>query len=100
MKICKANALRLWEEYFGNSEFAEDFHGNLMCRDGYGDANFSIYRFGERIYCGWNIHHILPLSWGGTNEKHNFNFILYHYFILNYLAISVVLISLTTVTLI
>ena len=70
MKICRKNALRLWEEYFGNSEFAEDFHGNLMCRDGYGDANFSIYRFGERIYCGWNIHHILPLSCGGTNEKH------------------------------
>ena len=71
MKICRKNALRLWEEYFGNSEFAEDFHGNLMCRNGYGDANFSIYRFGERIYCGWNIHHILPLSCGGTNEKHN-----------------------------
>ena len=44
MKICRKNALRLWGEYFGNSEFAEDFHGNLMCRDGYGDANFSIYR--------------------------------------------------------
>lgn len=50
MKICRANALRLWEEYFGNSQFAEDFHGNLMCRDGYGDDDFYIYRFGKRIY--------------------------------------------------
>ncbi len=71
MKICRANALRLWEECFGNSQFAEDFHGNLMCRDGYGDDDFYVYRFGKRIYCGWNIHHILPLSCGGTNEKHN-----------------------------
>ena len=71
MKICRANALRLWEECFGNSQFAEDFHGNLMCRDGYGDDDFCVYRFGKQIYCGWNIHHILPLSCGGTNEKHN-----------------------------
>ena len=27
--------------------------------------------WGKIIYCGWNIHHILPLSCGGTNEKHN-----------------------------
>ena len=71
MKICKAHALRLWEECFGNAQFAEDFHGNLMCRDGYGNYNFCVNRRGTLIYCGWNIHHILPLSCGGTNEKHN-----------------------------
>ena len=71
MKICKANALRLWEECYGNEQFAKDFHGNLMCRDGYGNENFYVNRWGKIIYCGWNIHHILPLSCGGTNEKHN-----------------------------
>jgi hypothetical protein len=71
MKICKENALRLWEKHFGNAQFAEDFHGNLMCREGYGNTDFCIYHCGEMIYCGWNIHHILPLSCGGTNEKYN-----------------------------
>ena len=63
MKICKTNALRLWEEFFGSSLFAEDFHGNLMCRDGHGNENFYVNRLGKIIYCGWNIHHVLPLSW-------------------------------------
>lgn len=71
MKICKANALLLWEEFFGSSQFADDFHGNLMCREGYGNDAFYVYHYGKRIYCGWNIHHILPLSCGGTNDKHN-----------------------------
>ena len=71
MKICKRNALGLWKENFGNALFAKDFHGNLMCRDGYGINDFCINRWGKVIYCGWNIHHILPLSCGGTNEKNN-----------------------------
>lgn len=71
MKINKYNALKLWNEYFGNCMFAEDFHGNLMCRDGYGDLDFFCYRFGKKIYCGWNIHHILPVACGGTNAKAN-----------------------------
>ena len=71
MKICKANALRLWEENFGNTQFAEDFHGNLMYRDGYGNDEFCIYTYRGITCCGWNIHHILPISCGGTNEKHN-----------------------------
>lgn len=71
MRICKANALRLWEDHFGDAQFAEDFHGNLMCREGYGNDKFCVYQCGKVIYCGWNIHHILPLSSGGTNEKHN-----------------------------
>lgn len=42
MKINKKNALLLWEEYFGNREYAEDFHGNLMCRDGLKDLKRNI----------------------------------------------------------
>ncbi len=71
MKINKTNALRLWEERYGNKLFAEDFHGNLMCKDGYGDPDYHVYRWGKTIYCGWNIHHILPVAHGGTNAKHN-----------------------------
>ena len=71
MKICKTNAFRFWKECFGDVLFAKDFHGNLMCRDGYGKDDFYVNKCGRIIYCGWNIHHILPLSCGGTNEKHN-----------------------------
>ena len=40
MKINKKNALKLWEMCFGEKRFAEDFHGYLMCRDGYGDKDY------------------------------------------------------------
>ena len=26
---------------------------------------------GERIYCGWNLHHILPVAHGGTDAVSN-----------------------------
>lgn len=71
MRINKENALRFWDEYFGNVRYAEDFHGNLMCRDGYGDEDFFVLNLSEKVYCGWNIHHILPRRFGGTNEKSN-----------------------------
>ena len=72
MKINKKNALKLWERYYGDARFAEDFHGYLMCRDGYGNPDFFIKEDGEAIYCGWNIHHILPKNCGGTNAIFNF----------------------------
>ncbi len=71
MIINKKNALRLWEECFGEATYAEDFHGNLMCRDGYGERDFYVRYGHELIRCGWNIHHILPIADGGTSEKSN-----------------------------
>lgn len=71
MKINRNNALRFWEECYGDKQFVEDFHGNLMCKDGYGNRNFYVNHYGQIIYCGWNIHHILPLACGGTNAKSN-----------------------------
>lgn len=71
MIINKKNALKLWEEYYGSQSYAEDFHGNLMCKDGYGNPDFYVYNNGKRIYCGWNIHHILPKAAGGTNSRSN-----------------------------
>ncbi len=71
MKICKKNALRLWEICYGEDVYAEDFHGNLMCRNGYGNPNYYIIEDGVRIYCGWNLHHILPKASGGSNAISN-----------------------------
>lgn len=71
MKISKQNALALWEEEYGNAEYAEDFDGGLMYKYAYGDSNYSIVRNGSRIYCGWNIHHILPKACGGNNSIEN-----------------------------
>lgn len=71
MKISRKTAMMLWNKYYGNGLYAEDFHGYLMCRDGYGDDNYYIWHNGERIYCGWNIHHIMPVSKGGSHDFGN-----------------------------
>lgn len=71
MRINKENALRIWEENYGNAEYATDFHGNLMCKAGYGNEEFYAYYCYRKVYCGWNIHHILPKGSGGTNAKSN-----------------------------
>lgn len=42
MKINKKNAFKLWEKHYGDARFAEDFHGYLMCRDGYGKRDVTI----------------------------------------------------------
>ena len=42
MKITRGNAMRFWEECYGNARYVEDFHGNLMCKEGYGDTEFYI----------------------------------------------------------
>jgi len=88
MKINRKNALHLWEEHYGTSLWATDFDGGLMYKEAYGDDEVLalsngfqhiIYQKGNMvniwgsppIYCGWNIHHILPKANGGTNEKSN-----------------------------
>ncbi len=71
MKINRKEAEKLWKERYGNRKFAMDFHGNFMWFDAYGDPNFFRYFRGEKIYCGWNIHHILPKGKGGPNTKGN-----------------------------
>lgn len=71
MKISRSNALRLWERCYGNAKFAEDFHGYLMCKDAYGDDEYFVTDHGIRIYCGWNIHHVLPVALGGKNTVSN-----------------------------
>ena len=71
MRITKGNAMRFWEECYGNARYVEDFHGNLMCKEGYGDTEFYIVERRRKSYCGWNIHHILPVAHGGTNARAN-----------------------------
>lgn len=88
MKINNTTALRLWDERYGYRLWVEDFDGGLMYRDAYNDREVSAVRtfgnqyalstqqimrvsYGQKIYCGWNLHHILPKSNGGTNAKDN-----------------------------
>lgn len=71
VKLSKANAMRLWEKHYGSARYAEDFHGYYMCREAYGDVDSYVMDHGERIYCGWNLHHILPAALGGTDDESN-----------------------------
>ena len=71
MKINKKNAFALWEEHYGDDVYAEDFHGNLMYKFAYGRRDYFKGRGKYMIYCGWNIHHILPIARGGTSDKVN-----------------------------
>ncbi len=71
MKITRGTAMQLWMRHYGLSAYAEDFDGGLMYRAGYGNSDYYIVRNGERIYCGWNVHHILPLACGGTDSSNN-----------------------------
>ena len=71
MTITEKRALKIWQKKFGNAKYVEDFSGTLMCRDAYGNRNYYIIDHGKRIYCGWNIHHILPKKYGGSNAIDN-----------------------------
>lgn len=71
MTKARKRAMRLWNEIYKGSLFAEDFSGNLMCRSGYGDRDFHVDVNGKRIYCGWNTHHVLPKSRGGADSSDN-----------------------------
>ena len=71
MKINKRNARILWYERYGDILIEEDFDGAIMHRDAYGVENAVTYINGEKIYCGWNIHHILPINQEGSNAKEN-----------------------------
>ena len=72
MVINRTNALKIWDETYGENAFiVKDFHGNFMCREGYGNKDFYIVLNDEKINCGWNIHHMKPKSLGGKNERDN-----------------------------
>ncbi len=71
MAINKNKALKIWESCYGDSLYEEDFHGNLMCKAAYGERDYCVDYCGKILYCGWNIHHILPLAKGGTNCSSN-----------------------------
>ncbi|MDR4968997.1 MAG: HNH endonuclease [Acholeplasmataceae bacterium] len=72
MKINKQNALLIWESIFGSNLVALDFTGRYIYKDDFN--NKTELRFdntGRKYNFGWNIHHILPISLGGTNEIKN-----------------------------
>lgn len=71
MKITKENAYELWEMMFGSNLYAEDFDGGLMYKHAYGNPNYYEWHGNNKVYCGWNIHHILPKACGGSNSIDN-----------------------------
>ena len=71
MKISKKEAYELWEATYGSKEYAKDFDGRLMYKHAYGDPNYYEYHDDQKVYCGWNIHHILPRACGGCNTREN-----------------------------
>ena len=62
MKINKYNALRFWEECYGNKQYAEDFHGNLMCKGGYGNKNFSVNYYYNLLTSGKLNSHLADIE--------------------------------------
>lgn len=62
MDITHETAMKLWKEQFGKATRAKDRKGREMDKCAYGDYN-SAY--------GWNIHHRIPKSKGGTNAVEN-----------------------------
>ena len=71
MKINRNNAFKIWEIMFDDEEYAEDFHGNYMRKEAFGKRNYYEIINGVKVYCGWNIHHILPKACGGSNKIEN-----------------------------
>ena len=71
MEINRKTAFKVWESMYGDAQYAEDFHGNYMCKSAFGNRNYYELIDGKRVYCGWNIHHILPIACGGTNKFKN-----------------------------
>lgn len=72
MKNKKQKAMALWEREHGKSEFATDFNGKLMYKNAYGNPEYCIrMKNGRKVKCGWNIHHIQPKAFGGTDAKDN-----------------------------
>ncbi|WP_391591820.1 HNH nuclease domain-containing protein [[Mycoplasma] cavipharyngis] len=53
---------RIWDKRYGNQTSILDFAGRRMDRSAYGNPN-SKY--------GWNLHHVLPESQGGSSEESN-----------------------------
>lgn len=54
----------LWEQCFGDVEYAIDFAGRRMKRSDFADIDSEL---------GWNIYHILPVQRQGKNRASNFH---------------------------
>jgi hypothetical protein len=62
MKITRKFALEVWQYRHRDIIATNDFHGKTMFRNAYGASEAKF---------GWNIHHIIPKSLGGTDEIEN-----------------------------
>ena len=62
MTINRQTAQRLWEKRFQGRLAVKDIFGSCMRKDAYNKRG---------VDGAWNIHHIRPLSEGGSNDEAN-----------------------------
>lgn len=62
MAIDHKTAMKLWEAKHGDQTTAQDYKKREIHKGAYGQ---------EGSQYGWNIHHKIPQSQRGTNEKGN-----------------------------
>ena len=62
MSIDHENAMKLWDRKFEKATRAKDYRGRIIDKAAYGDTGFKF---------GWNVHHKMPKSRGGTNAFEN-----------------------------
>ena len=63
--MTKEDALKIWDDVFGNTKWAMDCFGTYMYRDDYGDTETMRIRpdgDGKKYSYGWEIDHIRPKS--------------------------------------
>ena len=60
------NAMKLWEKLLGDATEACDKKGRLIYKEAYGQHGSN---------SGWDIHHIIPKSQGGTDDFDNMEII-------------------------
>jgi hypothetical protein len=83
VKINTKHALELWHEIFRDKEYERDFACSPICRSHYNDRNATtVFEFNDgkktheiNYYTGWNLHHVLPLSKGGTDDAENLDIV-------------------------
>lgn len=76
MEVNKDLAMKLWNDIFGNKEWAQDCYGTWMYRDDYGDSektrNNRPNGTGKFYLYGWEIDHIRPKSDFKNESDSNF----------------------------
>ena len=77
MEVNRNVAMKLWQDLYGDSLWAQDCFGTWMYRDDYGSydhpRNNRPHGTGKYFVYGWDVDHILPIKeFGGDEDKASF----------------------------